>query len=472
MKLKNILSVHVKFFLFLLILAVFAPNMQAVQAQEQPNIIFLMLDDLGYGDLGVYGQDSILTPNLDQLAEETLLFTNYYAGSTVCAPSREALLTGKHTGHTYIRGNFLTDEKEDPAMPFDKETVAEVLQENGYYTGLIGKWGLGGEGRGPDKQGFDYSYGYLDQIKAHNYYPPYLYENGEKITLKDNQDDNEETYSHDLFAEKTKQFIGDRAQAQPFFLYLPYTIPHGKHVIPNNELYADKDWTDQQKNYAAMISRVDQEVADLIAYLKELNIDDNTILFFTSDNGANRIFIDFFKSNGDLKGYKTNLYEGGIRVPLLVRWPGKIKGNEVTDHVSSAWDILPTFCDLAGIETPEGLDGVSFYPTLLGENSQENHDYLYWEFYTYNYNWNSSAKHLPRNWLDSKAVRMGKWKAVSKFSPEGERETIELYDLHKDEEEQHNVSEENPQVIKRMKEVFKEASTDDAPFFPYKKKGN
>lgn len=441
----------------------------AAQTKEKPNIILIMADDLGYGDLGVYGQKIIQTPNINDLARGGMRFTNYYAGSTVCAPSREALLTGKHTGHTFIRGNFLTDEKEDPAMPFEKVTIAEILKEKGYYTGLIGKWGLGGEGRGPERQGFDYSYGYLDQIQAHNYYPPFLYENGKKIMLDENKNGLERVYSHDLFIGKTVEFLTNRDD-QPFFLYLPYTIPHGKHVIPDNEPYTNENWTEEQKNYAAMLTRLDADIGNLITLLKTKGLNENTIIFFTSDNGANPGFAKFFTSNGTFRGHKTTLYEGGIRVPLIVNWPDKIKRGQVSDHITASWDLLPTICQIAGVSSPAGLDGISFYPTLFGGKKQKEHSFLYWEYYTYNYNWNKPESKVPRNWLDARAVRIGKWKAVSKSLPQDDSYTIELYDLDVDQEEKNDVATAHPDIIKKVKDIFVRSSTNDAPFFPYQVK--
>lgn len=461
------LSISYWQFRTILLILISLSGLLPAQGRERPNIILIMADDLGPGDLGVYGQQLIKTPNIDALAKSGIRFTNFYSGSTVCAPSREAMLTGKHTGHTFIRGNFLTDEKEDPAMPSNKFTIAEKLKESGYYTGLIGKWGLGGEGNGPETQGFDYSYGYLDQIQAHNYYPPFLYENGNKVVLKENENGREGVYSHHLFIEKTVDFLDNKSD-QPFFLYLPYTIPHGKHVIPDNEPYAQRDWKEQFKNYAAMISQLDADIGKLVDLLKRKGIDDNTIIFFTSDNGANPAFAEFFKSNGSFKGHKRLLYEGGIRAPLIVNWPARIKSGRVSDRIMASWDLFPTICEIAGATIPEDLDGISSYPTIVNGRGQKEHPYLYWEYYTYNYNWDKPESKEPRNWLDARAVRMGKWKAVSKSFPDRDDFTIELYDLSKDPGEERDLAETNPSIIQKVKEIFLEASTDNAPFFPYK----
>lgn len=446
------------------------PSLITLYAQidnQRPNIILIMVDDLGYGDLGSYGQKMIHTPNLDKMAERGMKFTNYYSGSTVCAPSREALLTGMHTGHTFIRGNFLTDEMADPALPTEKKTIAEILKNNGYKTGLIGKWGLGEPGKGPKSQGFDYSYGYLDQINAHNYYPPFLFENEKKILLDENEDGRQGTYSHDLFIDKTKDFIDGQQAERPFFLYLPYTMPHGKHVIPDNSLYANQDWPEKFKNYAAMISRLDKDVKGIIDHLKEKNLDENTIIFFTSDNGANPEFGKFFNSNGGFRGAKRDMYEGGIRVPLIAYWPQKIKGGQVSDEILAAWDFMPTIAEISSVSIKEPIDGISFYNTLFGTGVQFPHPYLYWENYTYNYSWDKPNNALPRNWLSSRAIRMGKWKAVSTHTPDSKNETIELYNLLLDRQEKYNVAEQHPDILLDIKNIFETASTKNAPYFPY-----
>lgn len=438
------------------------------QRPPKPNIILIMADDMGYGDLGCYGQQQIQTPHIDALAKNGMRFTGYYAGSTVCAPSREALLTGRHTGRTAIRGNFLTDRQEDPAMPGNKVTIAELLQQAGYRTGLIGKWGLGGEGHGPDTQGFDYSYGYLDQIQAHNYFPPFLYENGKKVMLPQNENGRQEAYSHHLFVEKTMQFLAESTPAQPFFLYLPYTIPHGKHVIPDNSQYAGKDWPEQFRNYAAMISLLDADIGRIMQQLQQKGLDKNTLILFTSDNGANPGFAKFFHSNGSFRGHKTTLYEGGIRAPLIAYWPGVVRPGQTTGQLAAAWDILPTLCKVANVAAPAGTDGISLYPLLTGTGQPAVHDYLYWEFYVYNYNWNKPGATEPRNWLDARAIRSGNWKAVIKNTPAGKEGEMELYDLAADAGEKNNVAAANPAVVQKMKAWMAASTRADAPYFPYK----
>jgi len=457
------------FYRLVLMLFLFNITSQAF-AQQKPNIILIMADDMGYGDLGCYGQQQIKTPNIDALAAGGIKFTNYYAGNTVCAPSREALLTGMHTGHTYIRGNFLTDEKEDPALPAEKKTTAEYLKGAGYTTALIGKWGLGGVGKGPETQGFDYSFCYLDQIQAHNYYPSFLFENGKQIDLPENANGRKGIYSHDLFVTKTLDYLDKlKSKQQPFFLYLPYTIPHGQHVVPDNAPYSNKDWPEQMKNYAAMITRLDSDIGRLLQKLKQQGLTDKTLIFFTSDNGANPGFAKFFKSNSIFRGAKTNFYEGGIRVPLIVNWLGKIKPGQVSEHIAANYDFLPTICAITKTSVPNNLDGVSFLPTLLGTKQPE-HPYLYWEYFTYNYNWNKPNATQPRNWLDSKAIRMGKWKAIQKDLYNDKQELIELYDLEADPSEANNVAAANPEVVKRIRKIFKNGSIANTPFFPYAQK--
>ena len=404
-------------------------------AKRPPNVIFIMADDLGYGDLGCYGQETIRTPNLDRMAAEGTRFTQVYAGSTVCAPSRCVLMTGYHTGHARIRGNA-----RDPILPEDV-TVAEVLKGAGYDTALVGKWGLGEEGSVgvPNRQGFDDFFGYLNQHHAHNYYPEFLYRQEERVTLPGNgigPDDNvaveRVTYSHDLFAEEAIGWVKEHAEG-PFFLYLALTIPHANNEggratgdgmeVPDYGPYADEDWPDPEKGRAAMITRMDGDVGRLLDLLDDLGIDDDTIVFFTSDNGPHRegnSDPDFFDSNGPLRGIKRDLYEGGIRVPMIVRWPGHVPAGESDDQVWAFWDVLPTLAELAGAAdaVPSDIDGLSMLPAILGPDAagrpQEDHESLYWEF------------HEGR--ASKQAVRMGDWKGV-RLSPSG---PLELYDLATD----------------------------------------
>jgi len=426
---------------------------------DRPNIIFILADDLGYGDLGCYGQQTIQTPNIDQMAAEGMVFTDHYAGSTVCAPSRCCLMTGMHTGHAWIRANGRL-----PLRPEDV-TVAELLKRAGYTTGIIGKWGLGeAETTGiPNRQGFDYWYGYLNQRHAHNYYPDYLWRNEEKEALANEVEPvnppggvatKRVEYSHDLFASEALWFVERHAEA-PFFLYLALTIPHANNEAKNKGMevpslapYGDENWPEAQKGHAAMITRMDGDVGRLMAKLKELEIDENTVVFFSSDNGPHKEGGGdprFFGSYGPLRGYKRALYEGGIRVPLIARWPGKIAAGSGTDHVSAFWDFLPTCCDLARVGCPEGVDGFSMLPTLLGKSRrQRKHHWLYWEFH-------EQGK--------KQAVRMGDWKGVRLNVAKAPNGPIELYDLRTDLGETTDVAMEHPEVVAKIAGIMATART-------------
>lgn len=434
--------------------------------QSRPNVVLILADDIGYGDLGVYGQKMIHTPNLDALAANGVRFTDYYSGSSVCAPSRETLLTGMHTGHTYVRGNFLSDEKADPAMPPEKTTIAEIMLQAGYNTGLFGKWGLGGEQQGPDKQGFQHSYGYLDQIHAHDYYTDYLYEDGNKIEIAENKDSAHGISSHSLIAKHSFKFIKNQSANRPFFLYLPYTLPHGAYNLPPEAPYTSKDWKTQFKVYATMVSMLDRDIGHIISMLKQQGLYDNTIIIFASDNGANTRFANFFASNGNLRGAKFGLNEGGIRVPLIVSWPGNIREGLVTSHVGASCDLLPTICELTKLRAPQNVDGVSLAPVLTGK-TQPAHDFLYWELYTYNYNWNKPNQKYPRNYLDSRAVRMGKWKVLQNDIFDKKNAPPELYDVVSDPGETKNLASQYPDIVKKGEAIMQKESTPDPPFFPY-----
>lgn len=432
--------------------------------EKRPNIIFILADDLGYGDVGCFGQKTVQTPNIDRMAREGMHFTDHYAGSTVCAPSRCALMTGLHTGHCLVRGNARV-----PLRPEDV-TVAELLRQAGYATGIIGKWGLGEpDSTGiPNRQGFDYWFGYLNQRHAHNYYPKYLWRNEQKVELanevnhiiggRDRSPGGVATkrveYSHDLFAEEAWNFV-EKHKDRPFFLYLAFTIPHANNEagnegmeVPSLEPYADRDWPDPQKAHAAMITRMDRDIGRLMAKLKALGLDENTFVFFSSDNGPHKEGggdPDFFNSSGPLRGYKRALYEGGIRVPTIAHWPGKIKASSITSHISAFWDFLPTCCDLVGISTPEDIDGISFLPTLLGRNSeQKKHEFLYWEFH-------EQGKR--------QAVRMGSWKGVRQNVAKNPDGPIELYNLKSDIGEQHNIAGWHPEIVKKIEGYMKSART-------------
>jgi arylsulfatase A-like enzyme len=426
---------------------------------ERPNVIFILADDLGYGDLGCYGQEIIQTPNLDRMATEGMIFTNHYAGSTVCAPSRCCLMTGLHTGHAFLRGN-----DRIPLRPEDV-TVAELMKQAGYTTGIIGKWGLGEPDTTgvPNRKGFDYWFGYLNQQHAHNYYPEYLWRNEEKVPLANQVEPvgaaggvatKRVQYSHDLFASEALAFL-DRNRKQPFFLYLAFTIPHANNEskpdgmeIPSYGPYASRDWSNPQKGHAAMITRMDRDIGRLFDRLKALGLDDKTLVLFSSDNGPHKeggADPAFFGSSGGLRGIKRDLYEGGIRVPLIARWPGRITAGSGSDHVCAFWDFLPTCCELAGVPTPEETDGLSFLPTLLGQpQRQRQHPYLYWEFH-------EQGK--------KQAVRMGHWKGVRLNVAKDPAGPIELYHLAEDPGEQENVASRNPEAVARIATIMASART-------------
>ena len=441
------------------------PGYSLGSATRKPSIIFILADDLGYGDLGCYGQTKIKTPNLDKLAAEGMRFTSFYAGSTVCAPSRCALMTGLHTGHALIRGNA-----EVALRPQDL-TVAEVLKRAGYRTGLIGKWGLGNPNTTglPQKKGFDLFLGYLDQVHAHDYYTDYLWRYDPpsdvkpgydgRVEFPENQGGKKGIYMDDLFNTAALNFVRINTPEpfnnyRPFFLYLAYTIPHANNEegqrtgngmeVPSDAPYADQPWPPAEKNKAAMITRLDACVGQLLDKLQELKMDDNTIILFSSDNGPHKeggADPNFFQSAGPLRGIKRDLYEGGIRVPLIVRWPGKIKPGTVNDQPWAFWDFLPTAAEIASAKLPEKLDGLSMLPALLGKPQTNRHDFLYWEFHERGF---------------QQAVRMGDWKAVR---PQAGA-PLELYHLGADPGEKQNVAAQNPEVVARIEEYLKTGRTE------------
>jgi arylsulfatase A-like enzyme len=402
---------------------------------DKPNIIFILADDLGYGDLGCYGQEKIKTPHLDRFASEGIRFTDAYAGNTVCGPSRCSFLTGKHPGHASIRGNGGGTIKRylDP-----KElSVTKFLKEQGYHTSIIGKWGFleQGEDGQPAVHGFDESFVYGTHIDAHDYLPKFLWRNGEKVPV------NEGTYSHDAFTEEALHFLGKK-HAKPFFLFLSFTIPHMKlYQVPTTEPYTDTSWPLPEKQFAAMIHRLDVSVGQVMDKLKESNLEANTLVVFTSDNGPHNKEHRpaFTKSAGPLRGIKRDIYEGGIRVPFMVRWPGKVPSGKVSDEILANWDLFPTFAEFAGGETPKGLSGISMKKAFLGEEGQEKHAYLYWEYY-------------DRKAFEQ-AARRGNWKAVTS----GKNTPIQLFDLSKDIGEERNVAADHPEIIKEMEQILKEA---------------
>jgi len=440
------------------------------QATPRPNVIFIMADDLGYGDLGCYGQEKIRTPNIDRLAAEGMRFTQAYAGSSVCAPSRSSLMTGVHNGHNRIRDNLPHGVYLRP----DDFTVAELFKQAGYSTGGVGKWGLGVPGSWglPNQQGFDYWYGHINQDQAHFYYPDFLWENDELVLLqemvmvnevgklKGNRGGENRFYTHDLFTQKALSFV-EQHQEGPFFLYLSYTIPHfsdypkdtPEHfIVPSDAPYTEESWPQVAKNYAAMITRMDGDVGKLMALLKKLGIDENTLVIFTSDNGPYTGVptpIEFFNSNGPFKGGKRDLYEGGIRIPFIARWKNVVPAGTVNDKMIAFWDVLPTFADITGHPVIPESDGLSFLPDMKGEKGKE-HDFLYWDY-----------GHVRPTF--KQAIRYGKYKGLLTES-EGLGE-FELYNLEENPGEQRDIAGQHPELVAELQRMMAQAyaPTDDYP---------
>jgi arylsulfatase A-like enzyme len=469
-----------KYFLYCSVTLLFCTCASHKNTDElKPNIIYILADDLGYGDLGCYGQKVIQTPRIDKMAAEGVRFTNHYAGSTVCAPSRCTLMTGLHTGHARVRGNANV-----PLRPEDT-TVAELLKTAGYSTALIGKWGLGEAGSTgiPTKKGFDYFFGYLNQIRAHNSYPDFLWRNEEKVELDNEIEVIQDTYargigsvariknthSHDLFTDEALGFIENNKDSS-FFLYLAYTIPHANNEgipmgqigmeVPDLGIYKDKDWPEAQKAHAAMITHMDEDIGKILDQLTDLGIDERTLVIFTSDNGPHAeggANPDFFDSNGPLKGMKRDLYEGGIRVPMIAWWPREIIPGTVSNHISAFWDFLPTACEIAGVDNIGNTDGISYLPVLKGER-QEKHDYLYWEF-------------MEKG--GRQAIRKGNWKAV-KYGMTGNTDVpIQLFNLERDLGENMDIAAEHPEIIAEMDSLIQTSRTPSIDFqFDFEKRIN
>lgn len=441
------------------------------ETQEKPNIIYIMADDLGYGDAGAFGQKIISTPNIDKLASEGMMLTQHYAGNTVCAPSRCTLMTGMHNGHARIRGN------KTISLETSDITVAEMMKSAGYTTGLVGKWGLGEEGSTgtPNKKGFDYFYGYLNQVHAHNYYPEFLYENEIKDSLGNvmeyitsgysagigGHSTNKAVYSNTRFQEKSLEFV-EKNKNRPFFLYLPVTLPHANNEsqhfgesgmeIPSLGIYANKDWPENQKRHAAMISELDKTVGLIMTKLKEDNLDKNTLVIFTSDNGPHAeggADPDYFDSNGPFRGIKRSLYEGGIRVPTIARWPGKIKAGSSSDHVSGFVDFFETLVDLTKMPSQIKTDGISYLPTLLGKE-QKVHEFMYWEFFEEG---GKQGVLIDQN-----------WKCIRLFVNDSTKTKIELYDLKNDLGEEKNVADKFPEITAKAIKVINEQHTYNKDF--------
>ncbi|MBI3867669.1 MAG: arylsulfatase [Verrucomicrobia bacterium] len=431
---------------------------EAAMARRQPNILLIVADDLGYGDLGCYGQQRIRTPNLDRLAREGARFTQFYAGSTVCAPSRAVLMTGRHTGHQRIRGN---DQR--PLLP-GEGLLASLLQKGRYQTALFGKWGLGQAGSSgePNRQGFEEWRGYLDQVHAHDYYPSNLFRNGEPWALPQNENGRKGLYAQDLFMQMTTNYLRT-AQFRPFFLYLAWTLPHANNElgratgngmeIPSDAPYSSEPWPAPEKNKAAMITRMDRDVGRVLDILRAYKMETNTLVLFTSDNGPHSeggVKAEFHKSSGPLRGIKRDMYEGGIRVPLIARWPGRIPAGRVSEELWAFWDLLPTLTDCALLPRPEGIDGLSMYRDLLGLATTNRHAHLYWEFHE------GGSK---------QAARVGDWKGIRNEA--GGK--LELYNLKSDIGETNNVAAARPDVVEKVEAILKSARTDD-PDWPLKPK--
>lgn len=434
----------------------------------KPNLIWIMADDLGYGELGCYGQKLIATPNLDRMAREGMRFTHCYAGATVCAPSRSVLMTGQHHGRTRVRGNAGAANPAAQALQPGDVTVAAVLQQAGYKTALIGKWGLGDVGAAesglPRKQGFDYFFGYLNQRHAHNHFPDFLWRNEERVTLPNvvtpvggdgaGYATEAKVFADDLFTEEALKFVGEN-KAQPFFLYWSMVIPHannerarilgdGAHV-PDYGPYADKDWPDADKGHAAMITRMDGYVGRLLEQLQKLGLAENTLVIFTSDNGPhNESKHDYrrFNPSGPYTGLKRSLTDGGIRIPFIAWWPGKVKAGTDSAHVSYFPDWMPTAAELAGVSAPRNTDGLSLVPTLLGKPGQQKHEFLYWEFHEQGFK--------------QAALYQGRWKGIRSGAADA---AIQLFDLQNDIAEHTNVAAQYPDVAEKISAYLKTART-------------
>ncbi len=419
----------------------------AADEPSRPNIVFIMADDLGYGDLGCYGQKLIETPNIDRLASEGMRFTQAYAGSTVCAPSRGALMTGLHNGHTPVRDNV---PHYHTYLHCADVTIAEVLEQVGYRCGGIGKWSLGDPGTEgcPRNQGFATWLGYLNQDHAHYYYPEYLDDDDGRLELAGNSRSHRH-YSHHLMTERALEFIR-RSAGRPFFLYAAYTAPHFASPtedktglpVPSDAPYSDRPWSQKEKNYAALVSLLDHDVGRIVGLIDELKLKESTLIIFTSDNGPWGDAPERFASSGPLRGAKRDLYEGGIRVPFIARWPGVVPENHVSDEIIAFWDMMATFAEFAGTKPPGGIDGISVADALRGKNLENRHEYLYWDY-----------GHCRRRY--DQAVRLGKWKGI-RLGKDGD---IRLYDLSTDIGETNDVAGQHGDIVQRIAQIMKAAVT-------------
>lgn len=463
------------FFVFLGLSISCKEKKQEVEKNVLPNIIYILADDLGYGDLSITGQKNFTTPNIDRLAKEGMLFTQHYAGATVCAPSRSALMTGMHTGHTPVRGNKEINPEGQWPLPAETYTLAELLKKKGYTTGAFGKWGLGfpGSEGDPLKQGFDRFYGYNCQRLGHHYYPYHLWDNDKKIILEQNKGFNKGQYAPNLIHTQAISFI-EKNKDTPFFLYYPSVIPHAELIAPeeymdkylgkfepenefkgrdDGEEYRNGDY-ESQKNphaaFAAMINLLDDQVGEIMAKVSDLGLENNTLIIFTSDNGPHfegGADPDYFDSNGIYRGYKRDLYEGGIRVPMIAKWEGSIEEGSSSEHISAFWDIFPTLAELVEEEVSDTIDGISLLPTLLGYNTQRKHDHLYWEFHEQG---------------GRQAIRKDNWKLVRyNVSEDG---SYELYNLDHDPSESENLASKMPEKVIELAKVLEQSRTPSEVF--------
>ena len=424
---------------FALFAATWLASLAAGSAAERPNIIFILADDAGIGDFSAYGCKYGSTPNIDRLATEGMKFTRAYSGSAVCAPSRCVLMTGQHTGHALRRAN--QSKTGLLSLPPDQMTVARLLHDTGYATGGFGKWGLGNPGTTgvPEKQGFDVFFGYYDQKHAHDYYTDHLVRNSDDVPYQESGKHLWEDYSHTRIAGETLKFI-EQNKDRPFFCYAAWTPPHGDFVIPENPVFGQKPWTEDVRNYAAMVALVDRDVGRVMQKLRDLGIDEKTLVIFSSDNGANLEFVESLGSTGGLRGYKRLLYEGGTRTPFIARWPGRIQPGTTSEVLTSFVDFLPTAADLVGVPAPKGIDGHSLVPTLHGKGQQEPHESLYFEIYEPYF---------------QQAVRMGDWKGYRL----GTKALLELYNLKADPAEQQDIAAAHPDIVHKIEAVMAKEHT-------------
>jgi arylsulfatase A len=455
-----------KFILYFSISILSCSSPKDNQNGRLPNVVYILADDLGYGDLGYNGQQIISTPNIDKLAREGLIFTQHYSGSTVCAPSRSTLVTGLHTGRAPVRGNYEIQPEGQYPLPDSVKTIFSLMKRAGYATGAFGKWGLGypGSEGDPNNQGVDVFYGYNCQRMGHNYYPYHLWHNQDSVVIPENAGKNLGMFGPDLIHQQTLKFIDDHKD-QPFFLYIPSIIPHAELIAPEELMakhigkFEETPWkgVDEGPTYklggymsqehpraafVAMVELLDQQLGEIVERLEELGLRENTLIIFTSDNGPHReggADPEFFNSNGPWKGYKRDLYEGGIRVPMIANWPGNISPG-TTDHISAFWDIYPTMAALTDQTVPQDIDGISILPTLSGNlPDQQTHEYLYWEFIEQG---------------GKQAIRKGDWKAIRMNLNKEIDPPVELYNLAEDPGEENNLSSQYPALVQEMKELM------------------